>query len=327
MILRKDSPIVDWLSQNSVILNQQTFDVLPQFKGLWGQERKDLEIMEVEFFVPLIVRQELIGILMMGPKRSEESYTADDQLTLMTLANQTAIAVQNAWLYQTAIDERDRTEIILQQAFAGIMVVDQDMRITSVNPGAEQITGYGAHELLRRRFTDVFEAMLWNEGSVLSKAIKTGTTVAPVETILAGKVASRDILLGVTPIYDGFLLNFTDITELKEVERLKSNIVANVSHELRTPLASIKGYTELLLNEYEGQDKHLRHQFLSVINDETDRLTKFVTDLLDLSRLESGQTEPHMEYLFLNKIVDESLQALNVQSKKGRHRYPRRSPR
>ncbi len=111
-------------------------------------------------------------------------------------------------------------------------------------------------------------------------------------------------------------MNFTDITELKEVERLKSNIVANVSHELRTPLASIKGYTELLLNEYEGHDRHLRHQFLTIINDETDRLNKFITDLLDLSRLESGQVEPQMEYLFLDKVIDESLQTLDVQSRK-----------
>jgi len=316
MKIPEDSPIVQWLSIESTILTRHTLEILPQFMGLWDQERKDLDNMEAELLIPLIVRGELIGILMLGPKRSEEPYTNDDRLTLMTLANQTAIAMQNAWLYQTAIDEKERTEIILHQAFAGIMVVDQDLRITSVNPGAEQITGYGAQELLGRLFTDVFEPVLWNEYSALNKAITTDASVAPVETVLVGKDDSRDILLGVTPISDGLLLNFTDITELKEVERLKSNIVDNVSHELRTPLASIKGYTELLLDGYEGQDTHLRHQFLSIINDETDRLTKFITDLLDLSRLESGQAEPHKEFLFLNRIVDESLRTLVIQSKK-----------
>jgi len=314
--MREDNPIVQWLSNNSTILTRHTLDVLPQFKGLWSKERRELEEMETELFTPLIAREQLIGILVLGPKRSEESYSADDQLTLMTLANQTAMAVLNAWLYQTAIDEKERTEIILHQAFAGIMVVDQDMRITSVNPGAEHITGYTAQELLGQRFTDVFEPNLWNENSSLHKAIRAKEPVAPAEIVLAGKDASRDILLGVTPIVDGFLLNFTDITELKEVERLKSNIVANVSHELRTPLAGIKGYTELLLNEYEGEDRHLRHEFLSIINDETDRLNKFITDLLDLSRLESGQAEPHMEYLYLDKIIDESLRSLAVQTRK-----------
>ena len=144
----------------------------------------------------------------------------------------------------------------------------------------------------------------------------TGKPVAPVETVLNSGNSTRDILLGVTPIVDGFLLNFTDITELKEVERLKSNIVANVSHELRTPLASIKGYTELLLDEYEGEDRHLRHQFLSIINDETDRLNKFISDLLDLSRLESGQVEPQMDYLFLDKVIYESIRTLAVQIQK-----------
>jgi len=316
IILREDSPIVQRLSQKTDILSRHTLDVSPQFKGLWGQERRDLVSMEAELLIPLTVREELIGILMLGPKRSEGSYTDDDQLTLMTLANQTAIAVQNAWLYQTAIEEKERTEIILHQAFAGIMVVDQDLRITSVNPGAEEITQLTAQELLGQRFSDVFDAYLWNKRSSLHKAIMTMEPVAPTETVLMGKGASRDVLLGVTPLYDGFLLNFTDITELKEVERLKSNIVANVSHELRTPLASIKGYTELLINEYEGQDRHLRHEFLSIINGETDRLTRFITDLLDLSRLESGQVDPHKEYLFLDRVINESLRMLTPQSSK-----------
>jgi PAS domain S-box-containing protein len=316
IVLRQDSPIVQWLSSRSGMLTRHTLDVFPQFKGLWSQERADLNTMEAELFVPLPAREELIGILMLGPKRAEGAYTSNDRLTLMTLANQTAIAVQNAWSYQTAIAEKERTEIILHQAFAGIMVVDQDMRITAVNPGAESITQYPEQELLGQRFSDIFQPKLWNEKSSLHTARVTQKTVPPTETVLQGKVSSRDILLGVTPIYDGFLLNFTDITELKEVERLKSNIVANVSHELRTPLAGIKGYAELLLNEYEGENKHLRHQFLSIINDETDRMNRFITDLLDLSRLESGQTEPQKEYLFLDKIINESLRALAVQRNK-----------
>ena len=105
----------------------------------------------------------------------------------------------------------------------------------------------------------------------------------------SGKHEPRDILLGVTPLRDGYLLNFTDITRLKEVDRLKSNIVSNVSHELRTPLASIKAYTELLLDEVEGGDRALRMRFLSVIDSEADRLAQFINDLLDLSRLQSGR--------------------------------------
>ncbi len=191
MTIREDSPIVEWLSRKSDVLTRNDLDILPQFKALWIQERADLVQMQTELFVPLLARGELIGILMLGPKRSEESYTADDQLTLMTLANQTAIAVQNAWLYQTAVDEKERTEIILQHAFAGIMVVDQDLYITSVNPGAERITGYGARELINRRFTDVFAPNLWNEHSSLDKAIRTMESVPPTETVLKGQGKSE----------------------------------------------------------------------------------------------------------------------------------------
>ena len=137
-----------------------------------------------------------------------------------------------------------------------------------------------------------------------------------MEVTLHGKHEPRDILLGVTPVRDGYLLNFTDITRLKEVDRLKSNIVSNVSHELRTPLASIKAYTELLLDEVEGEDRALRLHFLSVIDAEADRLAQFINDLLDLSRLQSGRLEEQTDLMSLGALVDEVVKSLDIQAQR-----------
>lgn len=97
--LRENHPVVDWLSSHEHILTRHDVDVMPQFKALWGEERKDLEKMGVELFIPLKAKGELVGILAIGPRLSEELYSQDDQLTLTTLANQTAVAIQNARLY------------------------------------------------------------------------------------------------------------------------------------------------------------------------------------------------------------------------------------
>lgn len=97
--LRKDHPIVDWLSSHEHALTRHDVEVMPQFKALWGEEREDLERMGAEFFIPLKAKGELVGIFAVGPKLSEEIYSQDDQLTLTTLANQTAVAIENARLY------------------------------------------------------------------------------------------------------------------------------------------------------------------------------------------------------------------------------------
>ncbi len=116
--LRKDHPIVGWLSSHENALTRHDMDVTPQFKALWGKEREDLERMGAEFFIPLKAKGELVGILAVGSKLSEESYSQDDQLTLTTLANQAAVAIENARLYDVAqqeLAERKRAEETLKE--------------------------------------------------------------------------------------------------------------------------------------------------------------------------------------------------------------------
>ena len=116
--LRKDHPIVNRLSSHENALTRHDVEVMPQFKALWGQEREDLETMRAEIFIPLEAKGELVGVLAMGPKLSEESYSQDDQLTLTTLANQAAIAIENARLYDEAqreLAERKRAEEALKK--------------------------------------------------------------------------------------------------------------------------------------------------------------------------------------------------------------------
>ena len=78
----------------------------------------------------------LIGVLALGAKLSETAFTAEEQLTLDTLANQTAVAVENARLFSETVAEKERTATIVEQAFAGIILLDSQLRIVSLNPGS-----------------------------------------------------------------------------------------------------------------------------------------------------------------------------------------------
>lgn len=274
--------------------------------------------------VPLLLKGEVIGVLNISKLGESLAFTQGDLEFVSILGGEAAIAIENARLYREAIEEKRKTETILEGTFDGLIVIDNDMRITSFNPGAEAITGHASGQVLGKRLTGVFGAEIGGEGSPLRIAMEAGQRISPVETTISGKLGVRDVLEGVTPLHDtggdvfGYLLSFADITHLKEVDRLKSSIVANVSHELRAPLASIKAYTELLLDELEGDDRELRQRFLTVIDRETDRLTGLIGDLLDLSRLEAGQFDMRKEPLHIEAVVDDILGLFDIQAQERR---------
>ncbi len=270
--------------------------------------------------VPLLLRDEVVGTIGLDATDARRAFTEEEMELAQTIANQISVCLENARLYQQTIQGKAEIEVILEQTFSGLLVVDHSLRIVSLNAGAEQLTGYSAGETLGKRLSDVFGAEIAGPGSPLTKAIETGEKVLPVETTLPVQSGTKDILLGVTPLPDTeqpggrYLLSIMDITKLKEIDRLKSNIVANVSHELRTPLASIKVYTELLLGSIPESTPY--REWLEVIDRETDRLTSLINDFLDLSRLESGRLALRRVPLQLEQIVTEAVALLHVQAQR-----------
>jgi PAS domain S-box-containing protein len=123
--LIEDHPLVDWLSKHEDALSRYEVDLIPQFKALWGEERKDLERLGAELFVPLKAKGELVGILTVGPKLSQEAYSQDDQRTLTTLANQTATALENARLHEET--QRRYRELALLNRIIAASATSQDI--------------------------------------------------------------------------------------------------------------------------------------------------------------------------------------------------------
>jgi PAS domain S-box-containing protein len=313
-LFRVDSPICAWLAGHQTSLSSRVLGLDPGFIGLWTREREDLRRLQAEILVPLLARGKLIGILLLGPKLSELSFSLDEQLVLDTLANQTAVAVENARLFSQTVVEKERTATIVEQAFAGIILLDSQLKIVSLNPAAEAIIGFSAQQVIGMPLNDILGPSVLGEQGSLHRAITTGERVAPRgETLIAGE-RRRDVLLGVTPLRDGYLLSLADVTQLKEVDRLKSDIVANVSHEFRTPLAIIKAYAELLMDDEQGGVADSRHAYLAIIDAETDRLAGMVSGLLDLARLEAGRDTIIMAPVCLGDIITEVVDRLQPQA-------------
>jgi putative nucleotidyltransferase with HDIG domain len=163
--IRSGHPLVQWLKEYKRVLYKRQLHDSPYFKSLWGRERDEIERFGVELFIPLIAKKELVGILVVGPKKMDQHYTNDDVLTLTTLANQTAIAIENARLYDDLETTFLQTVVTLANAI--------DLRDTYTSNHSQQIASLAAAVAERMGLTEKeIDAIYW--GGLLHDIGKIG---------------------------------------------------------------------------------------------------------------------------------------------------------
>jgi PAS domain S-box-containing protein len=277
-----------------------------------------------EVTVPLLLRHQVIGVINVESPRLN-AFGESDLHFLTTLAGQVSIALERAELYESLQRhtghlaqevgqrtaelraERDRTQAILDSAGEGIFFADRQGIVLYVNPAMTRLTGYSAPEMLGQTLR------LWQpHGDMMDNAYEPLWAALTEGQSWSGELISRrkdsvlyDVSLTIAPIFGGgggltgFVGIQSDISRLKEVERLKSQFVSNVSHELRTPLTNIKTYVTLLQR---GKAERRDH-YLDVLGHETERLTRLIQDLLDLSRLESDLNTLKLQPVDLIRLI------------------------
>ncbi len=193
--LRHDHPLALYLATYDHALNHENMDILPQFKALWYQERLDLARIAADIFIPLKAQNELLGILTLGPKLSEQPYTYDDQLNLLTLANQTAIAIKNALLYDAETKQHQIAEVLreLGQELSTTLdfnrllftLLEQVARLVPYDVGQILLVTEGETEIARVQYSDIWLQSLGSQACDPSLLPKTATFVK--DLIRSGK--------------------------------------------------------------------------------------------------------------------------------------------
>jgi PAS domain S-box-containing protein len=225
------------------------------------------------------------------------------------------------------------TRQILETMQGAVIVEDLEGKIRLVNRTAQEMLGYEKEELLGKDLATVISG-----GVELRSTIKTGERAASQETVWTGRDGARhEVNLSASSLTDdrdgtpvGIVYVAHDITKrkqaesrlrkysdelraankkLEELDRLKSDFVSTVSHELRTPLTSIKANAELILFKPALQQEKKR-RLLVTINEESDRLARLISDLLDLSRIEAGAGQWRRQEVSMNAVIRISLDAI-----------------
>jgi two-component system phosphate regulon sensor histidine kinase PhoR len=211
--------------------------------------------------------------------------------------------------------ERQQLLVVLEAMAEAVIAVDLRSRLLFANASANRLFGLDGSsvgrlvpELIRSpQVQEAVEATLRLSGP---DAYQAELTISGRESALRSH--NRFLSVHGTPLpgrpSPGAVFVFHDVTELRRLERMRQDFVANASHELKTPLASIKAYTETLL-DWALHDETVNSRFLQGIDEQVERLNQLILDLLSLARIESGQEPFHHSPLHLIPVLESCVEA------------------
>ena len=193
-----------------------------------------------------------------------------------------------------------QNEVLLTSVGDGIYGVDHDGRVTFINPSGASALGYDPRELHGRRAHDAFHApdddgmpFPWS-GCYITDAILSGMVASAEEDVyVRADGETFPVEITASPLVDddevrGAVVVFRDVTQRREVERMKNEFLSVVSHELRTPLTSIRGSLGLLAGGKLGELPPRADSLVGIALQSSERLTRLINDLLDIERIEAG---------------------------------------
>ncbi|WP_071192565.1 two-component system sensor histidine kinase NblS [Trichormus sp. NMC-1] len=193
--------------------------------------------------------------------------------------------------------EKAKLETLVSTIADGAVLIDNNMQVILVNPTARRIFGWEGSDVVGSNVLHNLPISVQVEISRTLYEMAAGECESAEFRIPLNEPTKRTIRILLTTVLNlqresikGIAITVQDITREVELNEAKSQFISNVSHELRTPLFNIKTYIETLHDYGEDLGLEERQEFLETVNHETDRLTRLVNDVLDLSKLESGRT-------------------------------------
>ena len=240
-------------------------------------------------------------------KIAEGNYTgevkiySDDELGQLGQAiNDLSFKIKEA--QESTESERQRLDSVLRHMSDGVIATDRRGRIVIMNTAAldilnlksEKVIGIPLLEILPLEERVTFRELLETQQERLIYLEEDGE-----DSMIQCEFS---VIQRESGFISGLVCVLTDVTEQQKIERERRNFVSNVSHELRTPLTSIKSYTEALVDGA-WENKEIAPGFLNVIETETDRMMRMITDLLNLSRMDQNRFGLEKEFINMNELV------------------------
>jgi len=220
------------------------------------------------------------------------------------------------------VAEKRKSDAIIRSIDDGLVVIDAEFRIANINPVAATVFGAELDDAQNRHFLEVIKSEdLFN---YVKQAVESGQppTIEDGKDIFTVKRGEDNIhyQFSIMPVRAnsgsmlGVVMLLRDVTELKELDRLKSEFVMTASHELRTPLTSIGMGVDLLMEGSMDKFNDKEKQLLSAAHEELQRLKALVNNLLDLSKIESGKVDMEFDRVPVSTLFHKAVSVLKSQA-------------
>jgi two-component system phosphate regulon sensor histidine kinase PhoR len=295
------------------------------------EEHELLNSEQIYLWVPVIGHGQVLGLFALGPKLGGDVFSGEDMDILRIVARQMGPLIENIHLVtrlrqyaaelEKRVDERtaelyaakERVEAVLSSVGDGVIVTNLEGNIITVNQAFEEQSGFLESEVIGQPLYSVLNGQENEEQSQQIRAALSSDYrwSGELSTIQKGG-HHYDVLLTIAPIRNevgeivGYVGSQRDITQYKELERLKDQFILEVSHELRTPVTNMGLFAELL----ERGRPEKRAEYMQVLRTEINQLMSMIEDILDLSRLEIGKfKKTAFSELDLNLLVDQIIAA------------------
>ena len=244
-------------------------------------------------------------------KNYEARYTLSSYSDINELGDSINDLAENLKAQFNAIKHNDQQLTkLLENLVVGVILINEDREITVCNPMANEILGVNIYGNIGRVYSDIIHSS--DIIQLVEKAIRKNK--AQNKEIILYLQNEKTLDVNVVPIREeeeknDYVLLFYDITEIKRLEQVRTDFVANASHELRTPITALKGFSETLLDGA-MEDKDLLVEFLEIMLKESTRLDSMVQDILQLSRLEQRPSQQGVSPVEIDQVIADVMQVL-----------------
>lgn len=239
----------------------------------------------------VVVDRTTIGVMAVFNKRRGRDFSKEDLRISRVLARNAAAIIAEARLFSEVLERKNILESSLESLHSGIMMVSGEGTTRLMNKAARQLFGVSPSiDPLGRSYVE----MVGHPDAVdlLSRSLSEQRDIDGEIEVDEGRrfYQAQTAVVRDGGTMSGVVAIFTDITEIRNLERLKSTFVSTVSHELGTPLASILGFTRTMLDDRAGFfSNEVRTEFLQIIEKECTKLNRLVSDLRNMARIEEGR--------------------------------------
>lgn len=210
-------------------------------------------------------------------------------------------------------DNEQQLTSILANMVSGVMLISDIGTIQLMNAAMEELLAQTEEDLIGKSHTQLTENFKLSER--IQRCIETKQYIHEEMTVVGPNDNERIFdahfapFIGENGHFRGVIVVLHEITEIRRLEKMRSEFVANVSHELKTPITSVKGFAETLL-EGAADDPELRQSFLKIIHEESNRLHRLINDILHLSKIEQHLIDLQIEEVDVTNVIYDTVETL-----------------